>query len=280
MIQIIYAPGCYGTFLARCLYTFTDLSDDGSHSNVDVEFAFDTNGSSHIFRKNINSRGRLIYTHLPLMQYLETDQYITLIPCSKNFLDYFDNQFAKQEKQQIVSYIQSIFSPEEIHQKLANGWNYMKPLETTTPRWILREWCSLWIEDFFSSCYAVGSYSALPALVQISTQKLFADLSEVVGQIADTLGLKLLVSSTQIEAIQKQFVSAQPYHDIQNRCDIWVERLLQGYNDPTPCLTLFDEAWVQHRLRLLGYEIQCDGLINFPRNAKDLSVIIYENDKS
>ena len=47
MIKICYPPGTYGTYLARCVYYYTNLSKVRPG-----EFEFDHYGSSHSFRSN------------------------------------------------------------------------------------------------------------------------------------------------------------------------------------------------------------------------------------
>lgn len=277
MIKIIFPQGCYGTFLSRCVFEFTDLTKKNCPHVSDITFEFDVTGSSHSFRQNIESQKHIISGHLPGFSYDQSDTIIAIIPCKENFLDYFDNQFIKNEYRQIISYLRTMFSPEEIRQKLIDGWNYNHDLDSTTPRWLLREWCSFWLESCLSNSYDIESYSVLPAKAHIETRELFQDLYNVLQTISKALDLRLLATISQIKELQSKFVEAQTLHDIQNRCDAWVNKILDHADAPSPCLTLFDEAWVQHRLRFFGYEIQCDGLEQFPISSKELSKLIYNN---
>lgn len=51
MIEILYPPGCYGNYLIRSLYNYTNLRVK-DYTN----FLFDNLGSSHLVRFNSNIR--------------------------------------------------------------------------------------------------------------------------------------------------------------------------------------------------------------------------------
>lgn len=277
MIKVLFPPGCYGTFLSKCIYELTDLSGKHSYLGAEVDFSFGAAGDSHDFRKNTNAKKFILAGHSHILHQNYSDLIVSVLPCGEHFLDYYDNQLYKKERNQIVSYIKTMFSAAEIQQKLSDGWKYNDELQVDAPTWILREWCSFWLRDCLAASYDLELWSDLPAKVYVDTQELFSNLYDILKNITQKLDLNLIATSSQIELLQQEFIKAQRFHGIQNRCDAWVNRLLKGYDDPTPCLTIFDEAWTQHRLRCHGYEIQCDGLNQFPRNSTELSKIIYKN---
>ena len=277
MIKLIFPPGCYGTFLSKCVYELTNLSGKTSEQFTEKIFEFDSAGSSHDFRHNIESKKHIEYGHLPTMQYNNSDIIISVVPCQDHSLDYYNNQFIKEQHQQVIQYIETMFTTEEIQKKLFDNWNYANGFNCKTPRWILREWCSLWLKNCLDNGYNSDLYASLPAKIYVNTQELFLDLYEVLENISNRLNLKLYASFSQVKALQNKFVQAQRSHNIQTRCNFWVNKILGDLNSESPCVTLFDEAWVQHRLRLFGYEIQCDGLNNLPTNARDLTKLIYKN---
>lgn len=50
-VKILYPVGCYGNYLARCIYYYTTLGPI-----TQVLFDFDDSGSSHAFRDDILAR--------------------------------------------------------------------------------------------------------------------------------------------------------------------------------------------------------------------------------
>jgi len=274
MIKILFPPGCYGTFLTKCLYYFSDLNKDLNKIN----FSFDANGSSHDFRLNSRSKNIIKCGHVETLQIdLLKDKIITLLPNNLHHLDYFDNQYIKNEFEQTVKYIHSHFSSEEINKKLQTCWNYNGNYNHNTPKWIVREWTSFWINDCLKKSYNVDRYREILSIGQYDVNEIFNNLYLLIETIIQVLDLKLVASKQEIDQTQYKFVQHQRLHNIQLKCQEWVYNIIQGNNVNSPCVTIFDEAYVQMLLRTQGYEIQCDGLNDFPSDSSKMSHIIYKN---
>jgi hypothetical protein len=274
MIKIIFAPGCYGTFLTKCLYYFSNLND-----NFDkVDFLFDANGSSHDFRSNKHKTSVIDCGHIETLDIdYSVDQVITLLPDSRNYLDYFDNQYIKQEIGHIIGFINSCFSAEETNKKIQTGWGQIENFNSNTPRWIIREWTSFWIDSCLTAAYNSDKYYKVPSLGYYHVSEIFDDLYLLIEKIVAMLGLTLTTPRHEIERIHHKFVQQQKMHNIQLRCQSWVNNIIQGNeNTNSPCITIFDEAYVQMLLRKNGYEIQCNELDKFPTNSKGMIQIIYK----
>ena len=91
------------------------------------------------------------------------------------------------------------------------------------------------------------------------------------------MGLIINVDQSDILNDHENFLQAQLYHNIQLKCDAWVDDCLNHRTSPSPCKTLFDEAYVQYYLKSKGYELQCNELNNFPCDSSELKKLIYEN---
>jgi hypothetical protein len=277
MIKVIFAPGCYGTFLSKCLYYLTDIA--GVSANTD--WKFDALGSSHDLRIIPDAKKYILHGH-PIINggdtisYDKSDTIISIVPCENNRLDYYDNQFYKQQKERIVSYIWSHFPKDVIHKKLQDGWNYNGRLDTSTPRWILREWCSFWLTECLHKGYDQSFFLDLPAVVHVTTQDFFSDLPKTLQKIATAVGVNVSIDHNQIITIQEKFVNAQKIHGIQDRCSSWIDDVLHGRSSTSPCMTLFDEAWIQYQLRTRGYEIRCDGLEQWPDHSQIMGDLLYQ----
>jgi hypothetical protein len=273
MIKILFPPGCYGTYFSRCLYSYTSLSSENA-----TNFNFDTTGSSHDFRKNQLANSLIWFGHLDTFVSKPEDTIITILPDSNHCLDYYNNQFAKNRKGALIGYLQSQISEDDIKYKLLKYWNYKSnTLNDQIPTWILREWFSFWIKPVLDNSYNINVYKQIPSELQISTQDIFENILQKLTECAITIGKELRINSETILFNHSQFVKNQKLHNAQIKCQHWVDQIL--YNEieyPSPCVTIFDESYVQYLLRNQNFEIQCDQLNKFPLSSLDMKKIIYK----
>jgi len=272
MIKVLYPPGCYGTFLTKCLYKLTSLNQTG-----DCDFVFDEYGSSHdyYYDRLTDTQNVIIHGHIENLSVDPTDSVVVIMPCKNHHLDYFDNTFYKAAKEKICEYIHQFFDSSEVQFKLLNFWNHSGQLTDNTPNWILREWCSFWIHDCLDQCYNAQKYQRFDRATYVSTQEIFQNLPTLMSKLAATLSLTVTVDQLEIEEIQKNFVKNQRLYLIQKKCQSWVFDIIEGKNSISPCQTIFDEAFVQHLLRKHGYEIKCNELNLYPTNAFEFKKLIY-----
>lgn len=271
MIKVFFAPGCYGNFFTKCLFNLTTLSNEPSS-----EFLFDHFGSSHDRRSNLKSKAVIDCGHVGFLNYENSDRLVVMLPNNDNQLDYLDNQYYKERKTQLIGYLQDMFQPSEIEKKLKENWNYQNGLNENTPSWILREWASFWIQDFLDDLYNIKEYQSLPSVYQFDVAELFNDLYTTLSSAAAALNISVTADPNQIRLIQQRFVDAQTNHKIQSKCIDWANAIVNGDNKPSPCSTIFNEAYVQHLLRNKGYEVQCNDLNFFPVQSQEIKKIIYQ----
>jgi hypothetical protein len=272
MIKILFPPGCYGTYLAQSVYTYTNLRKEEY-----APFDFDTAGSSHVYRKNINAKQVVWHGHLDTFSSTNLDQTIIILPNQHHRLDYYNNQFHKQQKQQLVEYILSQLSIDEINHKLKSGWGYNNSFDENVPRWILREFFSLWITMCFADGYSVEKYKNIPNQITVDAQDIISNFNNILTAICQECGLTITVDQDSIEQNHANFLKSQHYLDSQIGCEQWVNDTIIAKDCPTPVKTIFDEAYIQHVFRIRGYEIKCDGLNHFPTSTFEMKPLIYEN---
>jgi len=270
MIKILFPPGCYGTYFSRCLYNYTDLS---SHRETNFEFCDD--GSSHLFRDDHESKKLIWYGHCEDTVLTEQDTVITITPVHDHCLDYYNNQFVKWEKSNLISYLRTQIINAEIKLKLSQNWDYkFNTLNEDIPRWILREWVSFWIVDVWKT---IDSYKQIKSSFKLDTQDIFENIFEKLVECAKIVDKKLTADIDTIMNNQKKFIKAQQFHNSQIRCQQWVDQILNSqFDHPSPCITIFDESYVQYLLREQKFEIQCDQLNIFPLTSLDMKKIIYK----
>jgi len=269
MITVLFPPGCYGTFLSNCIYKFSELNEDLSRS-----LAFDEQGSSHSFRYDRYAKTKISTHHIDTHQ--PGGDTFVILPKLEHALDYFNNQFAKQELGNLVDYICNHFSIEEIKFKLSSNWNYHSGLSVNTPAWILREWCSLWLNDCLTESYGQEKYAIQSACAIIDTDDLFDSFVPTIHNILTSLSLSCQVTDATLEKTASDFKKVQLFHNSQMKCNKWITDVIDSKFDNNIDLnTIFDEAYIQQQLRFRGWEIKCDGLNMFPRSSLTMKQLLY-----
>jgi hypothetical protein len=273
MIKVLFAPGSYGTYLARCLYNYTDLRSESF-----IPFTFDDYSSNHQYRQDKIANTKINAIHLDsLIKINPTDIIVTLVPDTKHNLDYCNNQCFKQYRAEPISYILTHFLQGDVDSKLFKDWNYFGPLDNKVPIWMLREWCSYWITDLWNIEYNRKNYLAVTAGTQVEVTDLIDQFDQTFIDIVNKLGLTVNINSDIIYNTHKEFVNKQRFHNSQINCNQWATSTMNANIDlPMPALTIFEEAYIQHLLRQQGYKIKCDGLNKFPTTTSCLKKIIYK----
>lgn len=241
-----------------------------------MPFTFDEHGSSHQHRENAESKKFICSEHIDTFRYVDGDIVISLLPNAANNLDYYNNQFYKQEKGQIISYLQTNYSEAEISNKLANNWGINTGLTSKVPLWVLREWCSFWITDSWARGYNRNSYSAISTTC-IDVEDLIGSFDCVFLDLATELNLTVTVDWSIIKQTHLEFCQRQRFHNAQILCENWVDDVINDKQSGSLLTnpTLFDEAYIQHLFRTNGYEIYCDGLDALPVEPTKMKALIY-----
>jgi hypothetical protein len=201
MIKICFPPGCYGHYLAQCIYYFTDIAN----SQV-TDFVLNADGSSHTFRQNHLARnfiqiGHFSYEtsehfHPQTLTIEPNDKFVTILPVEQHWLDYYNNQFVKQSKNNLISYIAGQVSLREIETKLQNHWGYGGGIDSDIPRWIMRELLSYYIHDMLSSGYAQDR-CALKDSVKVTTKMFFKDFVKEFKNLCANLDVKIIANNSE-----------------------------------------------------------------------------------
>jgi hypothetical protein len=271
MIKVYFPPGCYGTYVTRCIYNYTNLRNEPFN-----EFTFGKNGDSHQHRDNLVSKLSIKQGHIEKLVSHKDDVIVSILPCKSHKLDYYNNQFFKQQHGQLIEYILANLSSDEALHKLATQWNCHGKFDETIPKWIMREWCSFWINDVLEVSYNPTPYQELNSAAQLTTQDIFENYIERLTEIVTKLKLTFTVSLGIIHQQHENFLSAQKFHNSQLRCEQYVQDLLDGHSTDIALYSIFDEAYIQHLLRLNNLELRCDGLDLFPATTQQLRNLTYE----
>ena len=269
MINIIFPPGCYGTYLARCIYNYSNLRQEDF-----VPLTFDQHGSSHAHRTNNIARQYIKCGHLTDYVFDPTEDLVSIVPDYNHFLDYYNNHYYKQQHGQLISYLQSQMSGQEIKNKLQEQWNFFDTITDQITPWIVREWISFWINDCWKDGYNVDSYTAICSNRVVATD-LLDNFTENLSNIIDKLKLTITVDQSIIHNTHLEFLAQQRFHGRQPQCTNWVNSVLNSHKMFLNDLTIFDEAYIQHLLRCNNYEVLCNNLNEFPKSSLEMRKLIY-----
>jgi hypothetical protein len=271
MIKVYFPAGCYGTYVTRCIYNYTNLRTEPF-----AEFTFGDNGDSHQYRYNDNAKAKIHHGHLGQHPWNDDHVVVTIVPCHSHRLDYFNNQFIKQDSGKLIEYISSRLSLAVAQDKLKTQWNYHGKFDETVPRWIMREWCSFWINDVLEVSYNPTPYQELKSVAQLTTQDIFENYVELLTEIVSRLGLTFTVNLDIIHQQHENFLSVQKLHNSQLRCEQYVRDVLDGNDTEITVYSIFDEAYIQYLLRLNNLELQCNSLDLFPATTQQLKNLTHE----
>jgi hypothetical protein len=271
MINVYFLPGCYGTYFAQCVYNYTNL-----RTNTFRNFEFSNNGSSHSYRLNVDAWSVIQPRHFKQTDTIENNQIVSIVPCAEHRLDYYNNQFIKQQHGHLIDYVLTQMSYDSAKEKLKKQWNYTGEFNSTVPQWIMREWCSYWINDVLNSLYDPACYEGLNSVVQFTTQDIFENYINTLYKVVAKLELTITVDIDIINYQHTKFLTLQQFHNSQNKCHQYVTDLIAGNNSNMSLCSIFEEAYIQHLLRQHNLELKCDGLDTFPTTTQHLGTLIYE----
>lgn len=271
MINVIAPPGCFGTYISRCLYHYTNLG-----FSAGWQMDFDAAGSSHAFRSintdKIQKPANLHHDWSKMPN--DKSNNVVIYAHADHRLDYYDNQFIKQDKGRLINHLLLSFTMDEISHKLQTQWGYVGPLNEEIPRWIAREFISFWLKHTLEDGYDKSKYLDLPHVKSFCCQDLFErDCFMMLSDLCHALNLDLIETSENVRHNHMTFLSVQRFHNMQIKCENFIESCLDTTDCAvmkSPCVTIFDEAFVQYRLRETGWDIECNELFEFPSDSSRL----------
>lgn len=286
-IPIIFHAGTYGTYLEYILNTWTSV---GENSNIDLE-PFTDSGSSHNYIGNHLNDPRGWQNYIKQGDY---KKFVRLHP--KTLSSDSVSSTASEVLQSVKSAI--YIRPEDdnklwvlnnIGTKIWDNWlnhelsdrlnviyeNWPVSRDTALndmPKWIIREFLSFyllpaWQDMIGDHCQHVeGS-----GLIIIPLPNLIERPIRVFESLARHLGFEFTVDSDFLKNIHADMMSKQKFYNRDIYCDNIVRAIVnQDILVNWQGLTLIDEAYVQHQLRLNNLELACDGLDVFPESVKDI----------
>tara|TARA_B100000902_G_scaffold190582_1_gene182177 strand:- start:2196 stop:3002 length:807 start_codon:yes stop_codon:yes gene_type:complete len=255
-IHVTWVPGGYGSYMMQSIYAYSNL---GATSNIII----DSTGSSHTFRDGAEKKK---YFDTAVFGEHTNDSDVIVGPAHGHMLDYFVNEYIKQELNNLPQYFNHFFKDHK--SQIDENWNNKQD-------WAAREWISFWILDVLNASYGKDSR------IDLTTDKLFDENQDVfpaeITSIIEKLGLSVVADIDTIKTNHTNWQKQQQCNNLQKRCDEWVNEIITtNKNTPSPCITILDEAYVQSLIRRHGYEIRCFGLDTFPKTSNEIRKLLYK----
>jgi hypothetical protein len=275
---IAYNAGSYGQFTGWCLdwmqgkhsenaRPFT--SRGNSHNNGLVHQTTVDNAitspvtNSHVHPIQTKSDNLIVQLEKLLSVY---DKVVLLYPSIDDFAWNFNNKLNKIWGVQgwIERHISEMFS---------SSWQ-------SAETWELREWLSIsWHDTHMSECrYADTINYSNNRVFKIPINKIRDDFVNTFQSLSKYLELDNIRTTEDLEKLHKDWINNEPHLYKDKLIKDLVYATINNINKEMTGLTILDEADMQRRLRLEGYEIKCHGLNEWPKTTKQLRELIYEAD--
>ena len=289
-VPILFNSGAYGTYLEWCLTSLCSCDE--------LHLPFRDTGSSHNFKGihllNIqgwrqylkeNNPGKFVRLHPKteqehsiqdhLTEILQSvDRIIFLYPDANSVLLNLNNWVDKVWD----NWWQHTLSYDVDPEKLYKNW----PVPSGTPIQDI----DLWIRREFLSMYLIPSWRSQvewyfpdrwqsPQCRYVFIKNLLHDFENTLADLVDFLQLKIQRPISTLLPYHEQNIKLQKFIDQDRICDHIVNSIQNDKFVTWEQLPLPSEAWVQWRLRELGYELRCHGLDTFPTNSVKLKELLY-----
>jgi len=294
-IAIVFNGGAYGTYLEWCLTTLV--------SKTNVSIPFNSNGNSHKFpgnhlgdiqgwRQYISSDGQGQFVRLHpktkktdsitanMTEIAKDAQYtIYLYPDQETILLNLNNFFFKIWDNWIAHIFESEIDPNKIYK----NW----PVSSTTPidqipQWIMREFLSYylmpaWLDQVEWQHNTSWQHQNSTT---ITISELLFDFESSLTKIKNFCNLEFQMPVANLLPFQEENLQLQRYINHDRICNDIINSIKNNTCISWPMLSLPSEAWIQWKLREIGYEIKCHGLDLFPTDSVSLRDILYGTNKS
>jgi hypothetical protein len=252
----VFSPGSYGTYLSWAVYSYSNLNTGGI-----ITKPFGASGSAHLYRQSTGFK-IVLPSHKIIPGY---EDMIFIHP--SNFLDYFNNQYAKQCEFDDLLLLNGIFS--EFDEKIKTHWGVSE-----AAKWQEREFWSFFLPEMFAEekrrFNKYRSELADSNVLDVSSEDILYSHIEILRRIYSKFKLEQTVDDAAIHAIHSEYMLLQQHNKKTVYIAEIVEACLSKQDLNINQLSLYDEAMIQHLFRCRGIDMRCYNLNEFPKTTLDL----------
>lgn len=291
LVPILYQPGVFGTYLEWALTTLT--------SDASIKDPFTNNGSSHNYfgRQLLNPTAwkqyiggqhhdQFVRLHIKTQQdhSIATNTELVLESCNFAILLYPDRNSWLFTLNNCVEKVWSnwwleVFSNGtfDIH-SIYKNWNIDQAVGITDiPVWVRREFLSHAIVPYWNSLldWYLPDVWSHPRCHVVTVDQLLYNFEQVLADLEKFLPTKYQKPIKQLMPSHEKMLSLQKFCNQDQLCEHIVQSVLSNVEFTWTNLPIASQAWIQWRLRELGYELHCNGLDKFPTNSVQLKKLVY-----
>lgn len=292
MIHICFVPGTFGSTIDYLIHCHIHDKNLLNTTN------FNYDGSMHLHNKNAHVIHEIIY-HLNNNNKIDITSliYPQIDKSLDDVLNFLKSKFLSfNNDKKIIIYAENkewaeiniLFQYHKIHNGLNRGpeiffsgvdqknvsmWNEQYTSWKNMQTWELREWMSLfyndWIKEWMRPKILDENY------LLISNKEVVENSKQTFKKILHHCNIE---ANKDIEEFANIFCDKQQYIlDEYKLINEIVNKTINKEHFSWKTISFVSEAIVQHKLRDKGYEIKCAGLNIFPINTTDLNNIIFKN---
>jgi hypothetical protein len=257
-ISTLYAPGSYGNYISWAVYSYSNLRETS-----DIVKPFSYGGGAHLFRKS-DGKNIILPTH---EIDLTVDKIIYIAP--KNYIEYFNNQITKQNNDNWQQMMDMTFA--NFNKVIFENWQEQNP-----EIWQIRELWSFFLQPMFDQTasqfleYENILTNSNKDVVYIGTDDILDDITGSLEKIFLKFGLVQTVDTNTINTIHSEYMKLQIHSHKLEYMKLLISNCLNGIDTSIQNLTMFDEAYIQHLLRVAGWELMCYGMNKVPTSTSEL----------
>jgi hypothetical protein len=293
-VPIVFNSGAYGTYLEWCLTSLCSSNDlispfksHGNSHNYHGVHLLNMQGWRQYLEKTDSSDFVRFHPKSDPMHSLEKNLEEILQSVDKVIFLYPDNNSVLLN---INNWIDKVYDDWWIHMwtnhtefcldpnLLYNKW----PVDSGTPiqdiaRWIRREFLSMYLVPAWQSQveWFFPDRWQSPKCKYVFTKNLLYDFENTITDLVFFLQLNIKKSVSELLPYHEENMKLQKHTNQDRICNQIIESILNDNVITWDTLPLASEAWMQWKLRELGYEIQCHGLDMFPTNSVQLKELLY-----
>lgn len=255
--SVLFHPGSYGTYLSWCVFTYSELNCARK-----IDLPFSDVGSAHLFYHN---EGIQIVRPMHTLPN-EEKNIIFIEPLISKCLEYLNNQHMKAHDFDHADVLNLL----DYRKKINAQWH-----SESIERWQDRELLSFFLPDFFKNSVTEYTYDLTNYnFIKVTRDDIIYSLHDTILKILDFFKLTTIDTIKNLPAIHDKFVSLQKNINKDEIALKYAKAAINGKKFVIENCTLYDEAWIQHLLRMQGFNIKCWRLNQFPYCASDLTHLL------
>lgn len=282
MYCIAYPPGAYGNFIAWTLEWLQGkypVDYRPFNNNQKNKIYFNNHAWNSVYAHSVNEACALAHSGVLLhlskkdmtlesqIKHLHSvyDKILYIYPEPNDFVWYMNNYDKKAIPQGWVKEFKDLLDENSHH------WQ-------GNQRWELREQLSFLLHEVCTAGSGIRELHKLDKkyIEIIPINQLRDNFEKTIIDIANWLDLEIFRTHKEIDTLYHDWLEREIFANKDKLISDLVDAIINNKHMSMKDLTIVDECEIQRQLRVLGYEIKCYGLNEWPETTTQLRELIYE----